>query len=211
MVRRQTRCRCRYLPQDPVPATPILLGLTANLVFYNKLKIADLDKPMGKGLASALTALGLRASTASIDLPRILAAAKANAVESTIRQLIALVDYVQSLCGYLAVNETLEPADAAICELLRIGADFERAVTHNPSHLTARAIRHICSAMVENTIMSTKTTPPPKHRREDPETRLGTVTVFRGKLAVRSPPATTATSEPATILLVTVDPAVRPS
>ena len=97
MVRRQTRCRCRYLPQDPVPATPILLGLTANLVFYNKLKIADLDKPMGKGLASGLTALGLRAfasSTASIDLPRILAAAKANAGESTIRQLIALVDYV---------------------------------------------------------------------------------------------------------------------
>ena len=78
------------------------------------------------------------------DVLRIMAPEKAAVVESTLRQISALADYVQSLCGYLAGNEALEPAHAVICKLLRTGADFERAATTNPIHVAAAAIAPLC-------------------------------------------------------------------
>ena len=62
---------------------------------------------MGTGMTFGLTAPDLRAiasSAATNDLLRILAPAKSYLVKTTIRQLIAIPDYVQSLSGYLRAN-----------------------------------------------------------------------------------------------------------
>ena len=132
------------------------LGLIANLAFYNKLNINDLHSVLHSGDPSGLASLSAATPTTisalrSIavmasphDVLRIVAPEKAAVVESTLRQISALADYVQSLCGYLAGNEALEPAHAVICKLLRTGADFELAATTNPIHVAAAAMAPLC-------------------------------------------------------------------
>ena len=132
------------------------LGLVANLAFYNKLNISDLQSALYSGDPSGLASLSattpmtipaLRSAAVMAppyDVLRIMAPEKAAVVESTLRQISALSDYVQALCGYLAGNEALEPAHAVICKLLRTGADFERAATTNPIHVAAAAIAPLC-------------------------------------------------------------------
>ena len=132
------------------------LGLVANLAFFNKLNINDLQALLQtgdpSGLASltstsALTIPALRdiATLASpIDILRIISPQKATTLTSTIKQIISLADYVQSVCGHLAANEALEPAHSVICQVLRTGADFERANATSPIHLAAAAIAPLC-------------------------------------------------------------------
>ena len=78
------------------------------------------------------------------DVLRIIAPEKAVLFDSTLNQISALADYVQSLCGYLAANEALEPAHAVICKLLRTGADFERAAVSSSIHVDAAAMALLC-------------------------------------------------------------------
>ena len=132
------------------------LGLVANLAFYNKLNIGDLHSILHSGDPSGLAAVSSSTPTtipalrsvAALALPydvlRVLAPEKAAVVNSTLRQITALSDYVQSLCGYLAGNEALEPAHEVICKLLRTGANFEWASATNPIHVAAAAIAPLC-------------------------------------------------------------------
>ena len=132
------------------------LGLIANLAFYNKLNIDDLQSLIHSGDPSGLASLSattpttipalrsIAALASPYDLLRIMAPEKAAVVDSTLRQIAALADYVQTVCGYLAGNEALEPAHAVICKLLRTGADFERAASTNPIHVAAAAIAPLC-------------------------------------------------------------------
>ena len=132
------------------------LGLIANLAFYNQLNIGDLHSVLHSGDPSGLAAIStstpttipaLRAIAAlasPYDILRVLAPDKAAVVASSLRQISALSDYVQSLCGYLAGNEALEPAHEVICKLLRTGANFERANMTNPIHVAAAAIAPLC-------------------------------------------------------------------
>ena len=83
--------------------------------------------------------------TSPYDILRVLAPAKAEQAAAGLRQITALSEYVQSLCGYLAANEELEPVHSVLCNLLRTGADFERALNINPLHLAAGAIKHLCT------------------------------------------------------------------
>ena len=84
------------------------------------------------------------AATSPYDVLRVIAPEKAGLLEVTLRQISALADYVQSLCGHLAANEAVEPAHAVICKLLRTGADFERAVSSTPIHVSAAAMAPLC-------------------------------------------------------------------
>ena len=132
------------------------LGLIANLAFYNKLNINDLESLFRSGDPSGLASLSattpttipalrsIAALASPYDLLRIIAPEKAAAVESTLHQISVLADYVQSVCGHLAGNEALEPAHAVICKLLRTGANFEQAVSTNPIHVAAAAIATLC-------------------------------------------------------------------
>ena len=132
------------------------LGLIANLAFYNKLNITDLHSMFCSGDPSGLASLSattpttipalrsVAAATSPYDMLRILAPEKAGLLDSTLRQISALADYVQSLCGYLAANEALEPAHAVICKLLRTGADFEGAVASSPIHVAPAAMAPLC-------------------------------------------------------------------
>ena len=124
--------------------------------FYNELNISVLQSVLHSGDPSGLASLSaatpmtipaLRSAAVMAppyDVLRIMAPEKAAVVESTLRQISALSDYVQALCGYLAGNEAFEPAHAVICKLLRTGADFERAATTNPIHVAAAAIAPLC-------------------------------------------------------------------
>ena len=78
------------------------------------------------------------------DILRVISPVKAAALSLSLRQISAVADYVQSLCGYLAANEALEPAHEVICKLLRTGADFERANVSNPIHLATAAVASLC-------------------------------------------------------------------
>ena len=133
------------------------LGLIANLAFYNKLNISDLRSVFCSGDSSGLASVSattpmsipalrsVTAATSPYDVLRVIAPEKAGLLEVTLRQISALADYVQSLCGYMAANEALEPAHAVICKLLRTGADFEAAVTSSPIHVAAAAMAPLCS------------------------------------------------------------------
>ena len=97
--------------------------------------------------ASHLTIPALRsiATLASpIDVLRIISPQKAVALTSSVKHIMALADYVQSVCGHLAANEALEPAHAVICQVLRTGANFEHAKISNPIHLAAAAVAPLC-------------------------------------------------------------------
>ena len=133
------------------------LGLVANLAFYNQLNISDLQSLVFTGDVSGLAAVPsdspltidtLRTQvqqTAPHDILRVLAPEKAAGMAAVLRRITALAEYVQSLCGYLAANEELEPVHSVLCNLLRTGADFERALNINPLHLAAGAIKHLCT------------------------------------------------------------------
>ena len=149
------------------------LGLIANLAFYNQLNIGDLQSALHSGDSSGLATISnstpttipaLRAIAAlasPYDLLRVLAPDKAAVVASTLRQISALSDYVQSLCGYLAGNEALEPAHEVICKLLRTGADFEREKMTNPIHVAAAAIAPLCPHPDVDGTLKAKLSPAP--------------------------------------------------
>ena len=132
------------------------LGLVANLDFYNILNLHDLRSLLHSGDASGLAALAgtsqltipeLRAiavRASPFDILRVISPVKAAALTASLRQISAVAEYVQSLCGHMAANEALEPPHEVICKLLRTGADFERANTSNPIHLATAAVASLC-------------------------------------------------------------------
>ena len=134
------------------------IGLIANLAFYNKLNLGDLQAlihqgdPSGLATLSNTTALTIPvfqqvAATASpYDILRILAPDRATALADSLRRIADLSDYIQTLCGYLAANQALEPAHDVICRLLRSGADFGHAVAYNPIHVAAAAAAPLCTS-----------------------------------------------------------------
>ena len=155
------------------------LGLIANLAFYNKLNIGDLCNVLHSGDPSGLAAIStstpttipalrsIAALASPHDVLRVLAPEKAAVVMSTLRRISALSDYVQSLCGYLAGNEALEPAHEVICKLLRTGADFERAIATNPIQVAAAAVAPMCPHPDVDGVLKKKS-PPSQARRALP-------------------------------------------
>ena len=132
------------------------MGLVANLTFYNQLNIQDFQTLLFAGDPSGLAAINnttpMTVSTfrafarqaSPFDILRVLAPEKASETAALLRRIVSLAEYVQSLCGYLAANEELEPIHSVICNLLRTGADFEQALRTNPLHLAAGTIKHLC-------------------------------------------------------------------
>ena len=152
------------------------LGLVANLSFYNQLNIQDLQSLLftrnASGLATVtsdtpltIDALRMRAQqTSPYNILRVLAPAKAEQAAAGLRQITALSEYVQSLCGYLAANEELEPTHSVLCNLLRTGADFEQALRTNPLHLAASSIKHLCTQPDADGVLPKKKTSTPTER-----------------------------------------------
>ena len=133
------------------------LGLVANLAFYNLLNQNDVHRLLHTGVditvasfseATKITLAHIAHSlqqAAPISLLRIFCPKKAQEIELALQRVSALAAYNQSLCGHLAASEALEPAHAAVTEVLRTGADFDRAYTFQPVHVAAQAIAHLCA------------------------------------------------------------------
>ena len=146
------------------------LGLVANLAFYNKLNLHDLQSLMQSGDPSGLAALSgssqltipelrsIAVRASPFDLLRVITPEKAATLTATLHHISALSDYVQSLCGYLAANEALEPAHEVICRLLRTGADFERANRSNPIHVATAAVASLCHTQDVDGVLEKATT-----------------------------------------------------
>ena len=155
------------------------LGLIANLAFYNKLNICDLLSLLQSGDPSSLACLNATTPTtisalrsipsraSPYDLLRVIAPERAELINSTVHQISALADYVQSLCGYLACNEALEPAHAVICKLLRTGGDFKREATSNPIHVAAAAIAPLCPQPDIDGVLRKKSSAPPARQSKN--------------------------------------------
>ena len=81
-------------------------------------------------------------------------------LDSTVPQISGLADSVYCKCGNLAANETLEPAHAVICKLLRTGADFSRAVSLNPIYINVIAITPYPQLDIDGVLQKKITTKP---------------------------------------------------
>ena len=137
--------------------------------------------------ASALTIPALRAIAtlaSPIDILRIISPQKAAALTLTVKQIISLADYVQSVCGHLAANEALEPAHSVISQVLRTGADFERANAVSPIHLAAAAIAPLC----HTPDVDGKLTRPRSQRSNDARSRRPCFAFQRGRCTRSSCP-----------------------
>ena len=150
------------------------MGLVANLAFYNKLNLHDFRSILQSGDPSGLATLSgasqltipelrsIAVLASPIDVLRVISPEKAAALTATLGQISAFSDYVQSLCGYLAANEALEPAHAVICKLLRTGADFEHAGRSNPINLATAAIASLCHSPDVDGVLGKTTAPSSK-------------------------------------------------
>ena len=171
------------------------MGLVANLAFYNQLNIQDLHSLFTAGDPSGLAAIShdtpitvstLRAlaqQTSIHDILRVLAPQKAANTAALLQRITALSEYVQSLCGYLAANEELEPAHSVICDLLRTGADFERALNTSPLHLATGVIKHLCSQPDVDGVLPKQLTP--GRRPPFPRWPLGVCHAFQRNDCIR--------------------------
>ena len=133
------------------------IGLIANLAFYNKLNLGDLTNVLHTGDPSGLATLSNSAAltipalrqfaalASPYDIMRVLAPQRAAAVNDAVNQIADLSNYIQSVCGYLAANQALEPAHDVICRLLRAGADFGHAAAYNPIQVAAAAVAPLCT------------------------------------------------------------------
>ena len=99
------------------------------------------------------------------DLLRWLTPDKADQLSKAVSDISALADYEQSLCNHLAASEALEPAHAVLGTLLRTGANFKTALTHNPIQLAAQAVAPLCAgADIDGLLPKSKTTPFQRNR-----------------------------------------------
>ena len=167
------------------------MGLVANLAFYNQLNIRDLQSMFCSGDPSGLAALAnntpitvstfraLARQTSPYDLLRVLAPEKASQTAALLQRITALAEWVQSLCGYLAANEELEPVHSVICSLLRTGGDFERALSTNPLHLATGAIKHLCAQPDVDGVLPNKSAPVRRPQRRPRRYPLGVCYSFQ--------------------------------
>ena len=127
--------------------------------------------------------------TSPYDILRVLAPEKGSETAAVLRQITAPAEYVQSLCGYLAANEELEPVHSVLCNLLRTGADFERALSTNPLHLAAGTIKHLCTQPDADGVLPKKKPTPTKYtpaRRSQRRYPLGVCYLFQQGNCTRS-------------------------
>ena len=146
----------------------VRLGLVANLAFYNKLNMGDLQALMHTGNPSGLAALSdqtmltiptlrsIAALSSPYDILRLLAPERAAALNASLEEILALADYVQTLCGHLAVNEAVEPAHDVVCRILRSGANFKHALKFNPIDLATAAISPMCTKPDRDAVLPTR-------------------------------------------------------
>ena len=135
------------------------LGLVANVAFYNRLNLNDLQSWLSAGTTLDIAAVrpdtmlslsqfkGIIQRLSPLDLLRWLTPDKAAQLSDAVSDISALADYGQSLCNHLAASEALEPAHAALGTLLRTGANFKAALQNNPIQLAAQDVAPLCAGV----------------------------------------------------------------
>ena len=126
------------------------------MAFYNKLNYGYVEALLRTGDPSGLAVLSnstqltipslraIAARSSPFDILRVVAPDRAMALSAALRQISELADYTQSVCGYLAANDALEPAHDVICRLFQSGANFGHAVRYNPIQMAAAAVAPLC-------------------------------------------------------------------
>ena len=135
------------------------IGLIANLAFYNRLNLHDFDSLLNTGTSSDLATVHPQSRLtfsefsdalkrlSPMELLRLVTPAKAAEVAAAVSEISAVADYEQSLCNHLAASEALEPSHAVLCSVLRTGADFKAALSHQPIQLATQTVAPLCTGM----------------------------------------------------------------
>ena len=142
------------------------IGLIANTAFYNRLNLHDLESVLNTGTSSDLAAVHPQSRLtfsefsdalkrlSPMELLHLFIPARAAEISAAISEISALADYEQSLCNHLASSEALEPAHAVLCSILRTGADFKAAMSHQPIQLAAQTVAPLCTGTNVNGSLS---------------------------------------------------------
>ena len=163
------------------------MGLVANVAFYNRLNLTDLTSWLSAGTSLDIAAVRPNTSLSlsqfkdiaqrlsPLDLLRWLTPDKAVQLSDAVSDISALADYGQSLCNHLAASEALEPAHAALGNLLRTGANFKAALQNNPIQLAAQAYAPLCAYVdIDGVLTKSKTNTPPRRVKSRTPTRPST-------------------------------------
>ena len=146
------------------------MGLVANIAFYNRLNLLDLTTWLNSGTSSDLAAVRPEATftvtqiqdlvrrLSPLDLLRLFSPDKAARLSKAVSEISVLADYEQAVCNHLATTEALEPTHAVLGTLLRTGADFKTALSHQPIQLATQAVTPLCyGADVDGTLAASGT------------------------------------------------------
>ena len=138
------------------------LGLKANMEFWTQLRVGDLRAALTMGDPEPLRNLPITTTgtievfrkffdtSPAIDVLKLIAPQKADAVVRILNGIELLADFNQRLNCHLASHQALEPIHAVMCDMLRCGEDFTVPTKHAPLGVATQAVRHACSTPDED-------------------------------------------------------------
>ena len=133
------------------------LGLKSSIEFLNQLRISDLQSALADGDPAVLSELQrgttatveefreLLSLTSPLNILRLFAPSKVEAITNIVDAIDSLADFNQKLGKYLGSHTALEPIHNVVCEILRSGTDFSSVSRNNPLSIAAQAVQHSCS------------------------------------------------------------------
>ena len=135
------------------------MGLKCSLEFLNQLRLMDLRTTLTTGDPAVLG--GIQRNTATtvehfrellslaspVDVLRLFAPGKIDAIMNIINGIDALADFNQRLGKHLATHSALEPIHDVVCDILRSGLDFASVSKNTPLNIATEAVRHRCTSL----------------------------------------------------------------
>ena len=133
------------------------LGLKSCMEFLNQLRISDLQSALADGDSAVLSGLhqdtaatvedfrAMLSLTSPLDILKLFAPDKVEAITNIVDGIDALADFNQKLALQLASHSALEPIHGVVCEVLRSGTEFASVSKNKPLSIAAQAVQHQCS------------------------------------------------------------------
>ena len=133
------------------------MGLKCSLEFLNQLRLMDLRTALTSGDPYVLHGIQINTATTVDNFRKLLALAspveilklfapdKVEAIMNIIDGIDALADFNQRLGKHLASHSALEPIHDVVCDILRSNLDFADISKKHPLNIATEAIKHLCS------------------------------------------------------------------
>ena len=161
------------------------MGLKGSLEFLNQLRLIDLRTALTSGDPAILEGIHRNTSTtvehfrellslaSPVDVLRLFAPDKVDAIMNIINGVDALADFNQRLGKHLASHPALEPIHDVVCDILRSGQDFASVSKNSPLNIATEALRHRCTTSDADATIFANTGPRPTAARTRTPTRTG--------------------------------------